>query len=108
MLGDNEDIADRSAPERIPAAPSRGAVVMAPDRGRGYGAYEWFGDEQQDEGGIDLHKYLRILAKHWLVVAGVIIFAIAIGVAQTLLTTPIYTATATMQIDRETAKVGDL
>ncbi len=108
MLGDNDDIADRNAPDRAPVGPNRGAVVMAPDRGRGYGAYEWFADEPHDEGGIDLHKYLRILAKHWLVILAVMILAIAAGVAKTLLTTKIYTAAVTMQIDREAPKVGDL
>ena len=108
MLGDNEEIADRNAPDRIPAGPGRGAVVMAPERGRGYGAYEWFGDEPHQEGGIDIQKYLRILAKHWLVIAAVMILAVAAGVAKTLLTTPIYTAAVTMQIDREAPKVGDL
>ena len=108
MLGDNEDIADRNAPDRIPAGPNRGAVVMAPDRGRGYGAYEWFADEPHDEGGIDLHKYLRILAKHWLVILAVVILATAAGVAKILLTTKIYTAAVTVQIDREAPKVGDL
>ncbi|MEI7932394.1 MAG: Wzz/FepE/Etk N-terminal domain-containing protein, partial [Alphaproteobacteria bacterium] len=103
MLGDNEEIAERNVPEPVPTGPSRSAIVV-PDRGRGYGAYEWFTDEHKDEGAAELQKYLRILRKHWLAIAAVVILAIFIGVAKTLLTTPIYTAATTMQIDREPTK----
>jgi len=107
MLGDNEEVAERSVPERMPANPGRGAVIPA-ERNRGYGAYEWFGEEQRDETSVDLQKYLRILRKHWLWIAAVVIVALAVGVATTLLTTRIYTATTTIQIDREPAQVGTM
>lgn len=86
---------------------NRGAVVVH-DRSRGYGAYEWYGDEGQEEEGIDFQKYLRTLRKHWLVIAAAVVACVAIGVVKTMLTTPIYTAAVTLQIDREAAPVGEL
>lgn len=54
---------------------------------------------------LDLLKYWRILLKHRYIVIGAVVIALALGVAATLMMTPIYTATTTVQIDRETAKV---
>ena len=106
MLGDDEDLSERRAPERVPAGPARGGAIMPVERGRGYGAYEWFGDDVREESSIDVQKYLRVLRKHWLVILAVLVLALAAGVIKTLLTTPIYTASATLQIDREAAEIG--
>ena len=64
---------------------------------------------QSDEGApeFDLARYLRLAIKHRLLIAGTTLAAIVIGLAVTLLMTPIYTATATIQIDREGARVLD-
>jgi succinoglycan biosynthesis transport protein ExoP len=61
----------------------------------------------QDPAGqaFNISEYWRLLVKHRLVVAGLFIAAIVVGVVATLLTTPVYTASTTLQIDREAARV---
>lgn len=61
------------------------------------------GDVEGD--GFDLAGYWRLALKHRLLVLAVLAGALVIGVAVTLLTTPLYSATATLQIDREAARV---
>jgi len=58
--------------------------------------------------GINLAAYWHIIVKHRFVIAGAVAIALAIGLAVTLMTTPIYRATATIQIDREATKVVDI
>lgn len=72
------------------------------DEGEGRSDASWGGGMD-----IDLSRYLRILQKHRLLIIGATILVFAIGLAITLLTTPTYTATATVQIDREAARVFD-
>ena len=55
----------------------------------------------------DLAKYLRLALKHRFLILGAVIVALVLSVVITLLTTPTYTATATIQIDRETTRVLD-
>jgi polysaccharide biosynthesis transport protein len=52
-----------------------------------------------------LHKYAAIAVKHRILVAAICAAALLLGFAITYATTPIYRATATIQIDREAAKV---
>jgi len=54
---------------------------------------------------LDLAKYIGIALKHRFLIAGAVLAALLIGLAVTLLTTPIYTASATLQIDRQAAQV---
>lgn len=56
----------------------------------------------------DVAEYWRLLVKHRFLIGGAFLAALVIGVAVTLLTTPIYTATATIQIERSTANVVDV
>lgn len=60
------------------------------------------GDQQS---GIDLSVYWRLAIKYRLLILGCFLAALALGAAVTLLTTPIYTANASLQIDREAARV---
>ncbi len=53
----------------------------------------------------NISEYWRLLVKQRFVVAGLFIAAIVVGVVATLLTTPVYTASTTLQIDREAARV---
>ncbi len=55
----------------------------------------------------DLTSYLRMAVKHRFLILGSAIAAVLIGLILTLLTPPTYTATATIQIDREAARVLD-
>lgn len=53
----------------------------------------------------NLAEYWRLALKHRILIVGVVAAAIVAGIAITLLTTPLYTASTTLQIDREAARV---
>ncbi|KQY84856.1 hypothetical protein ASD25_07535 [Brevundimonas sp. Root1423] len=52
--------------------------------------------------------YWRLALKHKFVLLGSLLTALVLGTTATLLMTPIYTATSTIQIDREAARVLDV
>ena len=54
---------------------------------------------------IDIARYVRIALKHRWLILGAFLAALVIGVAVTLLSTRIYTASATLQIDRQATQV---
>lgn len=62
-----------------------------------------------EEGGVEfeLARYLRMALKHRFLIIGSTLAALMVGLAVTLLMTPIYTGSATIQIDREGARVLD-
>ena len=75
---------------------------------QGGGAYPYFPmphEMEQEHGGIDLFKYLRIINKYRWLIALSTLSAIAVAVVITFLSTPIFRATSTIQIDRETINV---
>ena len=53
----------------------------------------------------DLQRYFWILFRHRWIVLGTAFLFVCVGLVVTLLTTPIYQASATIQIDREPAKI---
>lgn len=57
--------------------------------------------------GFNLAEYWRLALKHRILIGSVLAAAIVLGLAITLLTTPTYTATMTLQIDREAARILD-
>lgn len=61
--------------------------------------------EEPQDSAINLRRYWGILLRHKFVIAGITAAALVVGIAITLLTTPIYQARATVQIDREAARV---
>ena len=67
----------------------------------GYGTFL----EGERGGEIDLAKYWSLALKHRLLILGCVIAAVVIAVIVTLMTPPTYTAAATIQIDREAARV---
>ncbi|PZF78779.1 hypothetical protein DK847_02995 [Aestuariivirga litoralis] len=69
---------------------------------QGYGPY---GDE--DTKAFDVFKYLRIVTKYKWLIAGIALAVFAVTAVSTFMTTPIYKATASIQIDREATKVLD-
>lgn len=84
--------------------------MMQPDpslRDPGYEGPGGFGEPAEREVELDLAKYWAMLMKHRLLIAGAVLAALVIGLVITLLTPPTYTAAATVQIDRETARVLD-
>ena len=57
---------------------------------------------------LNVAEYWRLALKHKFVIAGTVAAALVLGLAATLLMTPIYTASTTLQIDREAARVLDV
>src|SRR4051812_449195 len=104
MLGNNEhDARDAEFGRALARTPAGGAVT---DVGR-YPSYDWVNPDTGD-GLRDFQNYLRIVLRHWLVIVTVILVCLAGGLAKTLLSTPLFDATATIQIDREAAQVKNL
>jgi polysaccharide biosynthesis transport protein len=64
-------------------------------------------DEEVDALRDTLLRYLRIVIKHRWLVASVTVIVFALGFFYTFLTTPIYSAAATIQIDRGTEPIGE-
>lgn len=62
-------------------------------------------DEDDAEGALNLLHYWHILLKWRWIVAGAAVLGLAAGFVATLLTTPIYRASTTLQIDHEPAKI---
>jgi polysaccharide biosynthesis transport protein len=68
-------------------------------------------DISADHSGIDFYRYLRILRTRWKLILGTMLSAVSMAVVLTLLMTPVYRATTSLQIDRQTmdvTKVGEL
>tara|TARA_R110002124_G_scaffold55108_2_gene156044 strand:- start:3684 stop:5930 length:2247 start_codon:yes stop_codon:yes gene_type:complete len=63
----------------------------------------WGSDGSQSS--LDLTVYWRLAIKHRFLILFICIAALVVGSVLTLLTTPLYTASATVQIDREAARV---
>jgi len=98
MLGDPSSADDRN-PRAGRAAGGFGDAVF--DDGQN----AMWADEPQEQAAFDLAVYWRLALKHRILILGCFLGALAVGAALTLLMTPIYTATATLQIDREAARV---
>ncbi|WP_125257790.1 GumC family protein [Brevundimonas fluminis] len=62
-------------------------------------------DRSQEGNLFEIAHYWRLAVKYRWIIAGSFLLALLAGVAITLLMTPIYSASATLQIDRETARV---
>lgn len=94
MLLDNPP-ADRGP---LPGTGSNRIREESADTGR-------WADGSEGTRGLDLAVYWRLARKYAILIIGSSLAAMAIGTALTLLMTPIYTAYATLQIDREAARV---
>lgn len=95
------DVTPAIGPRNVPGrwSPREGGLAPA----------EWAGaamrEEEQSPLERDLAQYWRTLSRHkWLILC-VVIAALAVGAAVTLVTQPVYTAQASLQLDRESAKV---
>lgn len=58
-----------------------------------------------DSSGFNVAEYWRLAVKYRLLILGAFVAAMVIGVAATLLMTPIYSSSVTLQIDREAARI---
>jgi capsular exopolysaccharide synthesis family protein len=96
MLGDNPFVGDRGRRPQDRSIDSETALL------RGDEALL----EQRDAPPIvDLAVYWRLALKYRFLILGCFLAALVVGATITLLMTPIYTAQATLQIDREAARV---
>jgi capsular exopolysaccharide synthesis family protein len=59
----------------------------------------------ESTGGFDFYRYLNVALKYRWLIAGTTLLAIVLAAAITFLITPIYRATSSIQIDRETINV---
>jgi len=98
MLGDNHFADDRNARSGR-ASGAFGEPALEDAR---QGAWH---QEVEDAPVFDLGAYWRLALKHRILIISCFLGALAVGAALTLLMTPIYTAQATLQIDREAARV---
>lgn len=55
--------------------------------------------------GVDLAEYWRLAVKHRFLILGALLAALVLGAVVTMLMTPVYRASTTLQIDREAARV---
>lgn len=100
MLGDTSLSGGRGAwPEKGANRPRD----LYPDADLG-GAWA---EKSEDLPLVDLATYWRLALKYRFLIIGCFLGALVIGATLTLLMTPIYTAQATLQIDREAARVLD-
>ncbi|MBW7881732.1 MAG: polysaccharide biosynthesis tyrosine autokinase [Caldilineaceae bacterium] len=90
---------------RLPATGGAGsalAVSDAPGRALAVALQQ---EDARDDDEIDLLAYWRILVKHRRLVIGVMAAVVALALLKTLMSTPIYRATATLQIEKVGAQV---
>jgi polysaccharide biosynthesis transport protein len=84
----------------------RGRTVPATRDGYGpLGAYTGGAGEAPVDSGLELLEYWRILNRRKWLIAGIAAAFLVFGSVRTLMTTPLYTATVRLQIDRNVAKV---
>jgi capsular exopolysaccharide synthesis family protein len=93
-------------------AGGEGRGLPVPHAGRSLGArspaanaLDLFDEARRDEGEIDLLAYWQMLLKRRWLVLGVMASALALALLVTLLTPPVYRASATLQIDREAMQI---
>jgi len=79
--------------------------ALAQTHGGGLRLAQFDDRADEDDEQIDLLKYWRVLVKHRWLVLGILVATAALSLASTLMTTPMYRATATMQIQAETTQV---
>lgn len=88
--------------------PSRSPGAAAPQGAAGVAQALAAEDRPQREDEIDLLAYWHILLKRRWIVAGVLAFIVVLALVATLLSTPIFRATTTLQIERDTARVVEV
>jgi capsular exopolysaccharide synthesis family protein len=62
-------------------------------------------DTETGEQGFDFWKYVRIALKYRWLITGIVLTSLLVAAVLTFLMTPIYRATASLQIDRETMNI---
>jgi len=93
--------------EQMPALPRHGGGALWQPQPIGHPLQEdsGYGQAEGSNFAHDLRRYFWILVRHRWVLLGVVAVFVCLGFLFTFLSTPIYSASATIQIDREPAKV---
>ena len=93
-------------PEAWPLVPQNGGSTVAEYRGGGR-AFPFYPGEAAPHFQVtfDFKRYLRTISKHRFLIGGTIAASLLFGLIVTLLMTPVYRATASIQIDREAINV---
>lgn len=103
MQDDNHPVEPTGEPSRLPVR--RDAALPVPARPGALTVDMLADDRRDDRDEIDLLAYWRILVKRRWLVLGVLAAVAAAALLATLMATPIYRATAVMQIDNEEQNV---
>jgi capsular exopolysaccharide synthesis family protein len=85
----------------VPQPAQRGLGPLRP----GATALDLFSEPRRDEDEIDLLQYWQMLLKRRWLVLGVMASGLALALLVTLLTPPLYRASTTLQIDRQTMQI---
>lgn len=97
--------ADDASNNRLPATrPGQ----LQPAGGSRALALDVFNEKRADDDEIDLLAYWRILVKRKWLVLGVLGTVVALALVATLMMPPVYRATATLQLDRESLQVVNI
>jgi polysaccharide biosynthesis transport protein len=104
----NDEKATSDGRDNLPSVADRRSKALEPARDRQQIANAVRADNVADEGEIDLRSYWRILVKRRWTVLGTLAIVFITALVGTLLMTPIYRATAVVQIERDTIKVVDV
>jgi polysaccharide biosynthesis transport protein len=73
--------------------------------GNGYPNYPNLDLTDDNSTGFDFYKYIRILTKYRWLIVGTLLTSLLVAVAITFLMTPIFRATASVEIDRESMSI---
>ncbi|MBB6599036.1 polysaccharide biosynthesis tyrosine autokinase [Luteimonas sp. MC1825] len=95
---------DNSHDRQLPA-PVLPGTHLQPASSRAALALDLFEEKRGDEDELDLLAYWRILVKRRWLVLGVLGVVVALALIATLMMPPVYRASATLQIDRDTVQV---
>ena len=82
-----------------------GVIQQYRQPGNAYPNYPNFDLSEEQPSGFDFYKYLRIITKYRWLILGILLTSLLVAIAATFLMTPIYRATASIQIDRESLNI---
>ncbi len=95
--------------DRLPArAPSRGGMVSVDPRLQALSTLVHGGEQDAEEAGFDFRKYWNVIHKRRWTVVGAFAIVMLTGIIATFLATPIYRATAVIQIERQAMQVVNI
>lgn len=107
MTDDNLPVSPADDGSSFPAtAPALGRTALAHPRDHGSLSLDLFEDRQEEDSDqIDLLKYWRVLVKRRWLVLSVLVATAALALFSTVMTTPMYRASAVMQMEQQTPQI---